>query len=321
MSSLRAERAGIIASTLMRVHPQTFLVDHAPLGMKGELSLAFELLKEQLPHTHVVLGLRDILDDPTTVKQSWSSQGIYEVLQTVYDEVLVYGCRQLFDVTELYDIPQSVRERTRFTGYIGKTLAMEKSEALAAGWAESSVGPRVLVMGGGGHDAVRLFRTFMAAWPEIERDSGARALLIAGPLMTPDDWSELAGAADRLAKLQILRFSASVLSLIATADAVVSMGGYNTVVEVLAARRPLVLMPRTAPRLEQLIRARLVEGLGLARVVLPEAASSCALASAVHDALSTGPAPESAWAEIDLGGANRAADALLQPVAPERKSS
>jgi nucleoside-diphosphate-sugar epimerase len=165
MSSLRAERAGIIASTLMRVRPQAFLVDHAPLGMKGELSLSFDLLKEQLPDTHVVLGLRDILDDPKTVKQTWSSQGIYDVLETVYDEVLVYGCKKLFDVTELYGIPRSVRERTRFTGYIGKELAMEKSNPVVAGWTESSVGPRVLVMGGGGRDAVQLFSTFIAAWP------------------------------------------------------------------------------------------------------------------------------------------------------------
>jgi predicted glycosyltransferase/nucleoside-diphosphate-sugar epimerase len=317
MSSLRAERAGIIASTLMRVRPQSFLVDHAPLGMKGELSLAFELLKEQLPQTRVVLGLRDILDDPMTVKQSWSSQGIYGVLETVYDEVLVYGCKELYDVTELYGISQAVRERTRFTGYIGKELAMENFAPLVPGWTEPSLGPRVLVMGGGGRDAVQLFHTFIAAWPKIQRDSGARALLIAGPLMAAEDWSELTRVAEGVARLQIVRFSASVLSLIVTADAVVSMSGYNSVVEVLAARRPLIVMPRTAPRSEQLIRARLIEGLGLARVVLPAPEASRGLASAVLDALSTGPAPGSAWAAIDLDGAGRVAEALLQPVASE----
>jgi predicted glycosyltransferase len=166
-----------------------------------------------------------------------------------------------------------------------------------------------------------MLRTFIAAWPEIERQSGARALLIAGPLMADEDWSALGGLAEGVARLQILRFSASVLSLIAAADAVVSMGGYNSVVEVLAARRPLIVMPRTTPRLEQLIRARLVEKLGLARVVLPEPAASHGLASSVLDALSKGPAPKDAWAAIDLGGAGRAAEALLQAVALDRRSS
>ena len=47
-------------------------------------------------------------------------------------------------------------------------------------------------------------------------------------------------------------------SLIGAADAVVSMGGYNTVCEIISQKKPLLILPRTVPREEQAIRARVL---------------------------------------------------------------
>ena len=49
------------------------------------------------------------------------------------------------------------------------------------------------------------------------------------------------------------------LACIRTADALIAMGGYNTVTEALATDTPMLVCPRVEPRTEQLIRAR---GLG-----------------------------------------------------------
>src|SRR5260370_29076883 len=72
MSGLRAERAGIIFSTLLNVRPDGFLVDHSPLGMKGDLRRGLKIAPEHLPRTRVVLGLRHILADPDTVRLPWT---------------------------------------------------------------------------------------------------------------------------------------------------------------------------------------------------------------------------------------------------------
>ena len=50
---------------------------------------------------------------------------------------------------------------------------------------------------------------------------------------------------------------------------VVAMGGYNTFCEILSYDRPALIVPRTAPRMEQFIRAARAEELGLVRM-LPE---------------------------------------------------
>src|SRR2546428_721393 len=120
MSAVRAERAGIIASTLLRLRPDVFLVDDAPLGMKGELRLALEMAREELPDTRVVLGLRDIVDEPDVVRATWSTQGVYQVMETAYHQVIVYGSRELFDAASEYDIPEAGRPPVQVSGHIAK---------------------------------------------------------------------------------------------------------------------------------------------------------------------------------------------------------
>ena len=318
MSQLRAERVGLICSTLLRVRPDVFLVDHAPLGMKGELRLPLQMTHDVLLETRVVLGLRDILDDPATVRRTWTEQGVYTALESFYDQVLVYGCRGLFDVGELYSLPRSVRRRTVFTGYVAKDYSVEPNPASATVWnrARRAGERRVLVMGGGGGDAAELFRAFFGAWPRIRKTGRVRALLVTGPLM-PDSARQEVERLAHGAAVDLIRSSTSLLSLIAAADVVVSMGGYNSVVESLSARRALVVFPRTAPRREQLIRARMLERLGLARVVVPSKSASRELGLAVLQALEEPSPPAHVWRQMDLGGGDRVAHALLEPVRPQ----
>jgi predicted glycosyltransferase len=47
------------------------------------------------------------------------------------------------------------------------------------------------------------------------------------------------------------------------ADLVISMGGYNTICEILTQQTPALIIPRETPRKEQLIRAQCLKGEGL----------------------------------------------------------
>ena len=320
MSGLVAERAAIITSTLTRVRPDVFLVDHAPLGIKGELAPALKMARKELPDTRVMIGLRDVIDDPAAVKQAWREKGIYEVLEQLYDQVMVYGCQDLYDVTVHYDFSPQLAERTTFTGYIGKDRDLEPRLDRAAAWrrARRRGDKRVLVMGGGGGDAADLFRLFLKAWRRLAGRIPGQVLMVEGPLMDESPAASLERRAAGLEGVTLLRSSKTVLSLIAGADLVVGMGGYNTVVEALTARKPLVLCPRVKPRTEQLIRAELMAELGLAQVVRIERESSKALAAAIEAGLAA-PQPSAArWRAVDLGGAARVAEIVLAAVAAPR---
>ena len=55
-----------------------------------------------------------------------------------------------------------------------------------------------------------------------------------------------------------INFYRSMEKLIGAADVVVSMGGYNTVCEILSQSKPSLIIPREQPRREQLIRAQVL---------------------------------------------------------------
>ena len=85
--------------------------------------------------------------------------------------------------------------------------------------------------------------------------AGLRSVIVTGPLMSSTRRDELVDRARRSPSVEIMEFSDDMRSLIASASGVVSMAGYNTVVEELAADVPALLVPRCRPRLEQHIRA------------------------------------------------------------------
>jgi predicted glycosyltransferase len=316
MSAVRAERAGIIASTLLRLRPDVFLVDHAPLGMKGELRLALEMAREKLPDTRVVLGLRDILDAPDVVRATWSTQGVYQLMETAYQQIIVYGSRELFDAASEYGIPDAVARRVRFSGYIAKDRGLEQNINGQGTWTQArrAGDRRILVMGGGGGDAAPMLLAAIEAWESLRYLLYGEAVIVVGPLMAPANKIEVEWRARHVPGVRVIRSSTTMLSLIAAADLVVSMGGYNSVVEAVAAHKPLVICPRTAPRREQLMRAEIMARLGLAQVARLDGDHNAAarIADAMVAALKAGPPPAHAWRAIDLRGTERVADLLLE---------
>jgi predicted glycosyltransferase len=98
-------------------------------------------------------------------------------------------------------------------------------------------------------------------------------------------------------------------------DALVCMGGYNTLAEAAASGVATVCIPRVRPRREQLIRARMFEGRGLIRVVEPRRLDPGVLKAEVESAIAANGHLRRPEDGLDLGGARRAAHHLLEVAA------
>ena len=75
--------------------PDLFIVDKEPLGLRGEVRSTLELLRAR--GTRCVLGLRDVMDDPSVLVEEWARKGVFPVLDALYDEIWVYGLPEIFD--------------------------------------------------------------------------------------------------------------------------------------------------------------------------------------------------------------------------------
>src|SRR6266566_744475 len=180
----RRVRGAILRDAVLGLEPDVVLVDHEPLGAKGEFADGLAALKAQRPETRFVFGLRDIMDDTVRIRAQWVELG---------------------------------------------------------------------------------------------------AIVVTGPFMPAPLRAALEARATPTCRVVT---QADNLQLFAAADAVVSMGGYNSVCEVLAAGRPLVVVPRATDKVEQEIRARLLAQHGLARCVHPRELNAGRLADALQWALS-----------------------------------
>jgi predicted glycosyltransferase len=83
------------------------------------------------------------------------------------------------------------------------------------------------------------------------------------------------------------------------------MGGYNTFCEILSFGKPALIVPRTAPRQEQFLRAARAERLGLVRMLADDGARSPGEMAEQLRALPSWPAPNAAAIPGLLGGLDR----------------
>jgi len=256
-------RTDIIKATAKTFQPDLFIVDKEPLGLKREVLPTLKWLKKSLPATTTVLGLRDILDEAGIIRKDWRKKGVYRYLEMLYDEIWVYGEQKIYNPIEQYQIPPQIDGKVVFTGYISrkKTDAANRAK-IRKQFRIFDDDTFILVTTGGGGDGSEILENFLSLHDEYPEPLPYKSVIITGPFMPRQKREEFRIRADRCG-IKLLPFHPRLEELINAADLVVTMGGYNTLCEILTQRTPALVVPRESPRLEQLIRAECLHARGL----------------------------------------------------------
>ncbi len=266
---VRRMRKNLIRAVTRAFDPSLVVVDNVPRGAGGELLPTLRFLRDQRPHTPIVLTLRDVLDTPENIVPKWREQNVYDVLKEFYQEIWVTGCQPVFDPIALYELPRSVAAKVKFCGYVVRSSTPTDAENLEREFRLQRT-PLVVASCGGGGDGYPLMRAYVDAMEPVHRQ-GLRSAVFLGPDMPPMQRQEIKKRLLPLGdRFMTFDFRADLVSFLQAASACVGMGGYNTVCELVALRKPAVVVPRTYPRLEQLLRANALADLGLLRVLRPE---------------------------------------------------
>ncbi len=310
-------RRQLIRGTLMSFAPQVLLVDHMPHGAMGELIPALDALKDSGMNTKVVLGLRDILDDPEIIINRWTVEGAYEAIERYYDRVLVYGMRDVYDVVSKYRFPDSICNKVRYTGYVTnqdspKSTAKIRAKFLSGASANTRF---IVVMAGGGADAYPMMSTLLDAIEGIETERKFVVAMITGPFMPPDLIADLNKRAKR-APVRVMESVDDTLSYTAAADLVIAMAGYNTSVEILRMKKPAILIPRAGPSAEQRTRARLFASRRWVDTIDPDDLTPDSLSKKINYRLGRAFSIQP-YTRPDLHGVTVAANQIIALMTPE----
>jgi predicted glycosyltransferase len=259
-----------------------------------------------------VLGLRDILDEPERVRAKWKADGTYELIRKHYDRVLIYGDPGIFPTAAAYGLEEHMSGRTSYCGYVharpGGGEAGTMPQPAIEGESKCARGNRrIVVTAGGGHDAFPMMQALIGAVGLLTRRGTALdVVIITGPLMAEARREELRAMAEGL-PVAILPWSLEPAHHLDCADLVVTMGGYNSVLETICRARRAIVVPRSGPSAEQSMRAALFAQMGLLTNVLLESATPERLAAEITHALAAPPAERR---PLPLGGAARAAELI-----------
>lgn len=135
--------------------------------------------------------------------------------------------------------------------------------------------PYALCVVGGGQDGFELAKTFMQA----ELPKGWNGLLITGALMPEAQRKQIHDMIEKRPEIHVVDFVAEPLKLMQEAECIISMGGYNTVTEILSFNERALIVPRISPRKEQWIRASRLAEMGIIDCLHPDSLTPEALSS------------------------------------------
>lgn len=282
-------RNAIARATIEAYRPHLVVIDHAPAGLFRELAEPLAWLRQAPERPKVALLMRDITFGPGQTRTLWRNERVYDLLEDVYDRILVYGSREVFDPIREYGLSASVADKTVFCGYLAPPKPTESVDEVRA---RLGVGDRPLValsVGGGG-DGAPLLRAYLTG---LRQGLGpdVASFVVTGPLLPEEDQIEIDRLATDLPHLHRVPFTPDWLNILHAADAVVCMGGYNAMVEAVHAGHRAVIVPRLPGAEEQVIRADRFARRGLVTVVPPTALSPERLWAAIRTTLARGVSP------------------------------
>lgn len=308
-------RARTIRTSLEAFKPDVFIVDKVPRGVGRELTMALEHLRMS-GSTRCVLGLRDILDEPEAVQREWLRDANEEAIARYYDAIWIYGDPQVYDAVQEYGFPPPVARKVSYTGYLDQRLRTttedSNGEDLLARL-DLPGGRLMLCLVGGGQDGARLAEAFSLA--ELPED--ATGVILTGPYMPKSVQERLQRRARRNPRLRVVNFVSDPSPLLNRAERVVTMGGYNTVGEILAFGLHALIVPRTTPRLEQWIRAERLSELGLVDTLHPNSLAPARISEYLSREIGPHAQP---CAQVDMNGLARL-PGLLQELIDNKGSA
>jgi predicted glycosyltransferase len=306
---LRAARRSALVDAFEDEQPDVLLIEAFPFGrraFRSELDALIEAARERRPRPLILCSLRDIVVLPNDPRRP---REIVDRVRNHFDFVLVHGDPAFIPLEDSFPLASEISDRLIYTGYIAE--AHEAGEAAASD--EAAGVDEVVVSVGGGAVGGALLKTAI----ETRRQGcleNLRWRLLAGPNLPEPEFAALAVGLSEGVVLE--RYRPDFPRMLGRCRVSVSQAGYNTVLDILAARATAVVVPfASGHETEQSLRAERLAARGVLELLPENQLSPERLASAIDRAIFARPATIA----IDTGGARRTARTIAEMIrSPDR---
>lgn len=266
MDQVKRERRKLLYNHFIKEAPDVFVIELYPFGRRAfrfELDPILEGLRNgTLPASRVVCSLRDILvekRDPAAYEDR-----VVDILNRYFDALMVHADPNYIKIDETFSRIKDINIPIVYTGFVTPSPAPGADNRLRHQLGILNDEILIVASAGGGKTGIVLLKPLIAALAHLRVDAPVHLFIFTGPFMTDEEYGYLQGMAEK--NVNVCRFTTDFLSYLAAADLSVSMGGYNTSMNILSAGVPALIWPYPGDR-EQGLRAQRLARIGAISVI------------------------------------------------------
>jgi predicted glycosyltransferase len=298
IETVKRVRQACLLTLFEAERPDLFVVELYPFGRKAfrfEIDPVLKAIAGAGRACGVVCSVRDILVEKRMPAEHEAR--VVELLNRHFDAVLVHADPKLVPLEETFGRLGDIRVPVVYTGFVTPAPAPDGRLRIRGRLGMAKTQKLIVASAGGGSVGLPVLEAAVQAFPRLGPGKAARLVVFTGPFMPEADVARLTARAG--GRVDIQRFTPDFLDYLAAADLSLSMGGYNTTMNLLAARVPALVWPFAQNR-EQRLRSERLAGLGALRVLADRDLEPRRLAALMDQALAQTARPA---VDIDLCGA------------------
>ncbi|WP_426790697.1 glycosyltransferase family protein [Sphingobacterium sp. WOUb80] len=231
-----AARQNLIADLIEKINVDIVITEHFPFGLlfESEVRKLIEYVKHKNYNARVICSVREIIDSS---KGSKRDDYICEILNQLYDLVLVHGDRQHIQLSDSFPLIDRIKVPIIHTGYIvSKEIEPRQSQQPNT----------ILVSIAGGRLGDEILEALIDCHLSLSKKLDHKMILFSGAFQSDFQKQQTKVAALLSDKIELKEFNRrEYLSEMGSAKMIISLGGYNSMIESLSIGKSLLVYNRT----------------------------------------------------------------------------
>ena len=320
LEAVKTRRKQILLEVFDRFQPDCLITECFPFSkvkLEFELIPLLERTQASARPVRVICSLRDlIMTQPLSTKARAKREArVCELIGQYYDAILFHSDANFLRLENCFPNIDALKCDIIYTGYVAQSPPEQQPLTAEDIAALNDPAPAIVASVGGGRHGYPLLNALFEASSLLARTHPHQIYAFAGPFMPEEEFSQLQQAAANRPNVTLRRFTARLIDYLEKADLSVSLGGYNTTMNLLRTQVRSLVLPSLAKgqNNEQSIRAEKLAELGVLDLLEPDDLDAERLTRIITTCLSKAPVPY----QFDLQGADNTAR-LIKAMLKER---
>ncbi|HAS88294.1 MAG TPA: glycosyltransferase family 28 [Desulfovibrio sp.] len=252
---VKEERTATLLKIFAEERPDVFLIELFPFGRKAfrfELLPVLDAIKDgKFGNVKVVCSLRDILVERNDGGKHEAR--VVKYLNRYFDLLLIHSDSKIASLNETFQAFKQIEIPCEYTGFAARKLTENVRDKIRNGLGVKTEEKLLIASAGGGKVGGPLMQATLESFINLDKPD-SKLLMLTGPFLDDDKFEALHETAKPHQNITVQRFAADFTDLLTAGDAMISMAGYNTCMDILTSGIPAAVFP-FARNHEQRMRA------------------------------------------------------------------